>query len=148
MTRQWNADGNPIEGATGATYEIIERDEGVEITLTVTATNSAGSTSETSAATDPVEPMEAPTNTVEPSIDGTPAVGQTLTAVNGTWTGEPSFSYVWLADAVAIPDETGSTLELTSDYVGQAISVAVTATNAACSLSVTSAATDPVAAGG
>lgn len=58
LTRQWNADGNPIEGATGSTYEIIEGDEGAEITITVTATNNAGSASETSAPVGPVEAAE------------------------------------------------------------------------------------------
>lgn len=55
ITRQWNADGSPIEGATGSTYDLVEDDEGAEITLTVTATNSAGSSSETSAPVGPVE---------------------------------------------------------------------------------------------
>ena len=50
-----------------------------------------------------------PTNTTAPTITGTPKVGETLTAQNGTWTNSPtSFQYQWQrcggagADCVAI----------------------------------------------
>lgn len=58
ITRQWNADDIAIEGATGSTYDLVEGDENAEITITVTATNSAGSASETSAPVGPVEAAE------------------------------------------------------------------------------------------
>lgn len=48
---QWSADGTPIAGATGRTYEVLAGDIGDPITVTVTATNSAGSASATSSAT-------------------------------------------------------------------------------------------------
>lgn len=58
LTRQWKRDGSAISGATGTTYELGEGDEGAEITLAVTATNVAGSVSETSAPVGPVEAAE------------------------------------------------------------------------------------------
>lgn len=51
FTYQWNADGSPIGGATEATYVVAEGDVGDPITVTVTATNGAGTASATSAPT-------------------------------------------------------------------------------------------------
>jgi len=50
-TRQWYADGVAIEGATGATYELTEDEEGKVITVVVTATSDAGVVTKTSNAT-------------------------------------------------------------------------------------------------
>lgn len=49
-TFQWNRDGTPIGGETGQTYVVDALDVGEDITVTVTATNSEGSDSATSAA--------------------------------------------------------------------------------------------------
>lgn len=54
LSRQWEGDGEPIEGETGDTYEPIEADIGKVITITVTATNAAGTAAQTSAPTDAV----------------------------------------------------------------------------------------------
>ena len=72
-----------------------------------------------------------PANTVSPSITGTATSGQTLTAVNGTWTGTPTPTLTrrWLADNVVIPGATGQTFVLTAGQVGKKISVEYTATN-------------------
>jgi hypothetical protein len=48
FTRQWNADGVAISGATAATYVPVEGNVGKVITVTVTATNDSGSVSATS----------------------------------------------------------------------------------------------------
>lgn len=57
-TRQWKADDAAISGATGQTYTLTAAEEGARITVTVTATNSEGSASATSPATDPVAPAD------------------------------------------------------------------------------------------
>lgn len=58
LTRQWNADGSPIDDATGTTYDPVEADEGKDVTYSVTATNAAGSDTEASEAVGPVEAAE------------------------------------------------------------------------------------------
>jgi hypothetical protein len=80
----------------------------------------------------------APNNTAPPTITGTPAVGQTLTASSGTWAGDQPivFTYQWQrcnsagANCVAIPNETGSTYTVVAADVGNTLRVAVTGTNA------------------
>ncbi len=50
--------------------------------------------------------VPAPTNTVAPHITGSTAVGSTLTATPGTWTGTGPFSYTyqWRRNGVPIPE--------------------------------------------
>lgn len=54
FARQWKADGDNISGATGMTHTLQPASEGKEITVEVTATNDAGSATETSNALGPV----------------------------------------------------------------------------------------------
>ncbi len=63
-----------------------------------------------------------------PSITGTPAVGQTLSAAPGTWSGATAFTYQWLSDGVAIAGATASTLALTSAQANKTVTVTVTGT--------------------
>ncbi|BCH33114.1 hypothetical protein MesoLjLc_50440 [Mesorhizobium sp. L-8-10] len=90
----------------------------------------------------------APTNTGLPVISGTPTVGQTLSTTNGTWddggAAISGYAYQWKAGGVDISGATASTYELTSDEVGDSITVTVTATNSAGSTPATSDAVGPV----
>lgn len=72
----------------------------------------------------------APTNSVQPSITGTAQVGQTLTAVNGTWAGFPAlvYTYKWSSGGV-YNGATGTTYVPVASDVGKVITVLVTATN-------------------
>jgi hypothetical protein len=102
---QWvrcNAQGascNPIGGATSQTYTPVQADVGNTLRVQVVASNASGpSEPELSPPTVLVADENAPFATASPSITGTPSVGQTLTAQNGTWTGpQPiTFAYQWL----------------------------------------------------
>jgi len=91
--------------------------------------------------------QEAPRNTVAPSIAGTPRQGETLTAQNGTWSGNPtSFNYRWLrcnAEAQSCADITGATnrtYTVTAADVDQRLRVLVSATNASGSSQPTNSA--------
>jgi hypothetical protein len=83
-----------------------------------------------------------PANTAQPTISGTPAQGQTLTATDGTWSNSPtSFAYQWMrcppsggeadaSDCVAIGGATTTAYVLAAGDVGSRLRFRVTATNA------------------
>jgi len=91
----------------------------------------------------------APANTLLPSISGIAQVGQTLTAIEGSWNGSPVFSYQWQEDDsgwVNISGATGNSYVVGAGVLGNAVRVVVTGTNTSGSTSVNSAATADVIA--
>lgn len=125
---QWQADGVDIPGATGQTYLPTPGDEGMTLTVVVTATNIAGADDAESNA---VTILAAPVNTVLPVISGTPEAGETLSVDTGTWTGTApiTYTYQWLADGTPISGATATTFLVTTAQNGAAITVEVTGTN-------------------
>jgi serine protease AprX len=81
-------------------------------------------------------PVVAPSNTALPLITGLPAVGNSLGADAGGWTGVPAFEYSWQrctaagADCVATGAQ-GTAYPVTLADAGRGLRLAVTATNAA-----------------
>jgi hypothetical protein len=146
FTEQWLANGSAISGATATTFVPTSAQLTDNITVTVTATNSAGSTAATSTAVGPVTaPTSPPVNSVAPVISGTPQVGNTLTASDGTWSGSPTFTFSW--NGVGSPTNAATYTPVSGD-VGNNLTVTVTATNSAGSASQPSAAVGPVTASG
>jgi hypothetical protein len=145
-TYQWKRAGVNIVGATNSTYILVAADAANVITVTVTATNSAGNATATSAGTSLV--LYPPSNTVAPSISGTAQVGQTLTASNGTWVGAATiiYSYQWKRAGSNIVGATSSTYVPVSADIGNTLTVDVTGTNSDGSATVTSSATSAVIA--
>jgi len=86
----------------------------------------------------------APVFSSSPSISGVPGVDVTVNVTPGTASSEPTYTYQWKADGVAIPGATSSSYTITKDELGTDITVTQTATNSAGSVAATSAAIGPV----
>ena len=112
-----------------------------------------GAGSATSASS--VTPKGSPASSANPSISGTVASGQTLTAADGTWSaeGDPitSTTYQWISTTggvdTNIAGATAQTLCVPTSVVGSTLKVTVTKTNGIGSTSATSASTSAVASG-
>ncbi|MGD0455341.1 MAG: hypothetical protein ABSB69_17275, partial [Solirubrobacteraceae bacterium] len=134
-----------ISGATASTYTVAHEDAGHTLKVAVTAKNSAGEATASSAT---VTVASAPVNFALPTISGTAQDGHTLTAGTGTWGGsEPiSYSYQWQlcneagAECQLIAGATATTYPLKSQTPGHTLRVTVSATNALGSAQATSAA--------
>lgn len=123
LSYQWFADGQPIEGATGATYVVEPGVAGAAITVRVTA--SAPGFVDRSIVSDPtLRVLQATT----PTIDGTPVVGERLTAVPGAWTEGARLTYQWYVGDRAIRGQNSATLKVSAAYLRQPLSVEVTGT--------------------
>jgi hypothetical protein len=133
---QWKNNGNVIVGATNQTYTVASGDVGNSITCTVTATNSAGSTSIDSPA---VIPIPAPVNNIPPFVTGSATSGSIISTTNGNWNNSPtSYAYQWKRNASSITGEINNLYTLTDSDIGANVQVSVTATNLTGSASVLS----------
>ena len=112
-------------------------------TFTVQATDSAGNTSTASYSWT----VTAPVNNSLPSISGSAAVGQVLSASTGSWTGSPAFIYQWLRCSVGglsclpIGGASSSSYTAVAADADSTLEVQVTATTSAGSTSVESSPT-------
>jgi hypothetical protein len=141
-----------IAGAHEQSYRLQSADIGKKIRSIVTATNSVGSgTVKSKQSATNIVPGP-PVNIVEPTISGTVAPGQTLSANNGTWVGtEPiEYTYQWFTCAPLgggcseIEGATEQTHAVGFGDIGQSFEVTVTAKNAVGEASATSPETSAV----
>ena len=131
---KWLADDAEMANATSSSYTLTDSEQGKAIKVRVTFTDDAGNDETlTSDATAAVAATNSPA-TGGPVIEGTPAVGQTLTATTSGIGDDDGiatsvFAYQWLADDAAIEGATASTYTLTDSEQGKAIKVRVTFTD-------------------
>ena len=145
----------PISGATNPTYTLTSADRDTSLRVLVTATNPAGTSSQSSEPTTTIAGLVAPTNTASPTLAGVAIEGNTLTATTGTWTADPApaYTYQWQrCDGAGLActdvgDATGTTYNLTWTDIGQRLKVVVRASNVAGAGSAASDASAPIAEG-
>lgn len=141
-TYQWRrcdatgANCSNIAGATNQTYSPVAADVSQTLRAVVTATNTHGAASATSAQTKAVIAVQnpGPIAAILPTVSGLAQELQTLTAKPGNWTGSPpiTLSYQWRrcdtsgANCTDIAGQTGLTYALTAADVGSTIRFQVT----------------------
>ncbi len=120
LAYRWLLDGTPIGGAAGASYTPVPADANKQLQVQIAA---RGVSSFSRAATVQAAQFRAS----RPGLRGTPAVGETLTAITGRWSPSPAFAYQWLLDDEPIKGETDHTLAVKPAYAGRAVSLRITA---------------------
>lgn len=127
LAYQWLRDGQPIEGATNASYETVVADVDGALSVEVTGTADGVETKKVvSAATAKVQAkpfVAAPA----PSIDvATPKPGDRLTASVADWSPAVDLAWQWLRDGQPVAGATGPWYVVTDADAGHALSVRVT----------------------
>ncbi len=144
LTYQWLRDGSPISGAIASTYKLTSADFGHAISVAVTGAKAHFETATKTSASVTVT-VGVLGNTPIPTVTGTAATGQILTAQAGTWKAGVVLSYQWLRAGQPIAGATSSTYTLVAADVGLVIRVRVTGSLTGYSLaSVTSKPVTPV----
>jgi len=150
ISYQWNANGTPVLGATGSTYELAQDDVGKTITVTASYQDDGGTDESVTS-----NPTTAVTNvnddpTGEVTITGEAAVGEELTASNtlADEDGLGTISYKWFAGGVEIIGVTGDKYTPTESDKGFPIRVEASYTDdQGTDETVTSNLTNPVTNG-
>lgn len=124
---QWNANGQPVAGATGRTFVVPANLVGASMSVTVTGSRDGyADVSKVSAMVGPVKEgsfSSAPT----PVITGATVVGGTLIADAGVWGPQPvSLSYEWRINSSTVTGATTSSFVVPPAAVGKKITVRVT----------------------
>lgn len=127
VSYQWLRNGQAILGARSSSYVLnpIDLDKNISVQI-IAARNGYNNNLQVLAAESAVS-LGALRLTPEPTVSGTSAVGQALTAITGTWDVGVVFTYSWQRDGVDIPGANKASYMLTNSDVGKAISVRVLA---------------------
>lgn len=145
-----------VAGESARTYRLRAEDVGRTVRAIVTARNADGTGQANTKPSPVIADNVVPANTQAPTISGSPVVGGTLTASEGTWTGAPSFAFIWVQcdQAGANCGDTnarGRTYGVRADDLGRTIRVQVRATSprgSATAQSAQTAVVRPASGGG
>ncbi|MHA7305571.1 hypothetical protein ACX80E_10045 [Arthrobacter sp. TMN-49] len=125
LSYQWYRGAAAIAGATGRSYTTDAADNGKLLKVRVRATKAGFATAEKFSAARTISAgIFTPTKSV--TVTGVYRFGQTL-RISQAWSPAPtSTAYQWYRNGVAIKGATGSSLKLSSSYIGANISVKLT----------------------
>lgn len=142
---------SPISGATSSTYTLADSDYNDYLTVAVTATNDAGTSSPVDSLPTGPTPGVSASFSGSPSIVGTAQVGNTLNAaVSTSGYPTPTMTYQWTYSTTSagpysnISGATSSSYNVDSAYVGDYIGLNVTATDSAGSATQSASPTSQV----
>lgn len=121
FTYQWFSDGFELAGETGRQYVVHPLDVKTHITVVVKGAKDGYRTATKRSANFGRIPQSS-----GPKVDGTRAVGKTLTARPGSWTPGSTLGYEWFRSGTKIANATASTYRLTTGDLGKTIKVRVT----------------------
>jgi RHS repeat-associated protein len=124
-----------ISASTASTYVAVAGDVGSTLRSVVTATNSTGSASATSAVSPVILQYAPPVSVSLPTIDGLVDVGSTMTTDSGIWSSGDSFTVAlqWQrcsGSCLDISGATGTSYQPTAADLGTRLRVKAIATNA------------------
>ena len=125
LAYQWNSNGSAISGATSSTYAVQPGDNGDTITVSVTGSATGYNSATKTSAGSLIAPGSL-TLTPKPTFTGGPAVGNTLTAVPGSWDAGVTLAYQWYLNGAPISGATSSTFTLVQADLNGSIVVKVT----------------------
>ncbi len=142
-----------LGGATTGQLTLASAEVGDCFEVTMTAANSYGSGTSTSAPIGPVLAATALQNTTAPSISGTLAKGNILSAGHGAWSpAATSYAYQWQESGNGTGGwstvGSATTYALTSANVGEYLQLQVTATAPSGQGTATSSVVGPIGSGG
>lgn len=144
---QWFRNGTAISGETSIDHTVVADDQGTLLTLRVRASNGIASNVEAFSAGTQIPAAAVLTLVTQPTMSGTPAVGQTLTVGNGVYSITPtSYARQWYRGNTLIPGATGSTYVVVTADQGLRLLAKITASVGTQSLTVDSAYADIPAA--
>ncbi|HEY3544962.1 MAG TPA: FlgD immunoglobulin-like domain containing protein [Propionicimonas sp.] len=148
LAYQWLRDGQPISGATTASYTLGGDDVAHLVSVRLTGAKAGFTPVQTYSAAQNVDGFTF-TRTASVAVSGTAKVGKTVKAKVGKFSPTPKrVTYQWLRNGVAIGGATASRMTLTPADRGATISVKVTGSKTGfVSASRTSKSTRKVAAG-
>jgi len=148
VSYQWMKAGEPIPGATAATYTPTAADAGARLTVRTVGTKAGSITVLKESVQTSAVALQALTTSPIPTVTGTARVGSLLTANTTAWAPAPvGITYQWKRGGTDIPGATGSTYLLTAEDQTRTITVATTGSKVGfASVTKTSVATAAVAA--